>query len=149
MTERNNRMAPSFRSRVGVGANGRRGQVLVKAAEALPVLVKVTAQLADPGGAEAELRAHVQGAFPSHQVLGQAAVSLRTRPEPRREVEAEAGLLRRRRLRVIHQRLRKRVAAERAEVGQALDFDVVLPLGRGGQYVPGPLPTANPSARFD
>src|SRR5262249_56916060 len=78
MTERNNRMAPSFHSGAGVGpgANGRRGQVLVKAAEALPVVVEVAAQLADPGGAEAVLLAQAHGALPHHQVFRQAAVPI-------------------------------------------------------------------------
>src|SRR5262249_37142581 len=117
ITERNNRMAPSFHSGAGFGPGAHRGreQVLALATEALPVLVDVAAQLADSGGAQAELRAHAQGSLPPHEVLGQAAVPLRTRHQPGGEVTAEGDLFGRRRLRVVHQRLLQRVAAQRAK----------------------------------
>src|SRR5262249_18939198 len=127
MTERNNRMAPSFHSGAGFGpCASRRRQVLVNAAEALPVVVGVAAQLADPGGAQAEPAAYLECSFPPHQVLGQAAVTLRARRQPTREVDAKADLLGDGGGSVVAQRLRQRVAAQRAEVGQALNDEMLL-----------------------
>src|SRR5690348_7219760 len=81
-----------------------------QATEAIPVLVEVTPQLADPSLGEAELRAHVRGALAGHEIFSKAAISFGTRAEPGREIEAEGDLLGRWRLRVVVQRLHKRPA---------------------------------------
>src|SRR5262245_13300227 len=82
-------------------SNGRRARAPVEAAEPFTVLVEVAAQLADPCGAEAVPGANLQGALPPHQVLGQAAVSLRTGLQPGGEVTTERDLFGRRRLGVV------------------------------------------------
>src|SRR5262245_52053042 len=106
------------------------------ATEPFPVVVEIAAHLADPRGAEAVPGAHVLRPFTPHEVLGQAAVPIRTRHQPGGEVTTENDLIGRWGLRVVHQRLFQWVAAEGAEIGQALDDEMVLSLGRGCQRVP-------------
>src|SRR5262249_1972524 len=144
ITERNKRIASSFRSRArdGFASNRCCGRGLVEAAAALPVVVKVAAQLADSPRAQPEPGAHVQRALTDHQVFRQAAVALRTSPKPGGEVQAEDDLLERRRLRVVRQRLLQRVAAWRTDIGQVLDREAVPPLCRPRERVPGAFPPA-------
>src|SRR6185369_16346541 len=72
---------------------GHSGENLVGLAEAVPVLLEVTAQLADPGGAESVLVGHVESALAQHEILDDAAVALAAAAQPSREVQAEADLI--------------------------------------------------------
>src|SRR6476660_2249001 len=80
---------------------GHSGEDLVGLAEAVPVLLEVTPQLADPGGAESVLVGHVESARAQHEILDDAAIPLTAAAQPGREVQAEADLLGDGRLRVV------------------------------------------------
>src|SRR5262245_20089284 len=105
------------------------------AAERLPVVVKLAAELADARRAEAVALGQLAGAVALRHVLGDIPVSRAQRGQPRGEVEAESYLLRDRGAGVVLQRLRQRVAVERAEVGQTADLEAVPALGRGRHRV--------------
>ena len=59
-----------------------------QATEALPVLVEITPQLADPSLRETELRAHVLCAFAGHEVFHKAAIAFAACLQPSRESRA-------------------------------------------------------------
>src|SRR4051794_26089803 len=80
------------------------------AMEALPVVVKLLAQLADPRRTDGELAGNNERFSTDHQIAGESLVSFAQTGQPTREVDPECRRIRRRRLRVVGNGLVKDVA---------------------------------------
>jgi hypothetical protein len=113
-----------------------------------PIVVEVAPELADPCRGQSVPSTDIKRPFAEHKVFRQTSVTLTACRQPRREVEEESDLIGRR-LRVVMAGLHQRPATQRAEIGQALDGEVVPLLRRRRQHVLGALLTAQSSAGPD
>src|SRR5262245_18660225 len=93
------------------------------AAERLPVVVKLAAELADACRAEAVFLGQLAGAVALRHVLGYIPVPRAQRGQPRGKVEAEGDLIRDGGPGVVVESVEEGVAVEGAEVGQTADLE--------------------------